>query len=81
MSYCTYCGAANVADARFCKACAAEIGVPIINVNVVAPAPAAAPVPPVTLAMAAPTGPALDGHWAAQRGSCRSFYAIGARLG
>ena len=26
----TYCGVANIADAQFCKMCAARIGVPII---------------------------------------------------
>jgi len=64
MPYCTYCGVANIADAKFCKSCAARIGVPIINV--VAPA---APAPVVTQAMAAaarlplksPVGAALLG--------------------
>ncbi len=53
MPYCTHCGIANIADAQFCKSCAARIGVPIIN-GVVAPAVAvAASVPTVTLALAA----------------------------
>lgn len=47
MPYCTYCGVANIADAKFCKMCAARIGVPII---IAAPA---APRPIVTQAMAA----------------------------
>lgn len=37
MPYCVSCGVANVHDAKFCKSCAAMIGTPIINVNVVAP--------------------------------------------
>ena len=49
MPYCTYCGVANIADAQFCKMCAARIGVPII----MAPAAPVAMVPTITRTMAA----------------------------
>jgi hypothetical protein len=50
MPYCSACGVANIADAKFCKMCAARIGVPIIMAPAV-PVPASVPV--VTQAMAA----------------------------